>query len=136
MIENKSNHINLVYKQNKGEIMEFCYINQSNRFAWDNLYHKHILDVEVFFTDSNTLLGNLSINIDEMGTNEEIHYKVKLDDGSIVKKALYYYTTTDGYSKKLIFDDKKKVKQDKENEDHTPELMMNLELGGIGISFI
>jgi len=49
---------------------------------------------------------------------------------------LHYSTYTNGYTRILTFDDKKKTFEEKKTEDHTPELMVNIELGGLGISLI
>ena len=49
LIENKAKHILLIYKQLSENTWENCDSKKSNRFAWDNLYEKHILQWEAWF---------------------------------------------------------------------------------------
>jgi len=137
MIENQSENVYIKYRQADEKILEFCDSFQSNRFAWDNLYKKHQIEAEILYKEANNSKPLVcSIKLDEMEQNEEIFFRLMHSNGNEEKVTLYYYTYTDGYTKKLIFDDKRREKQDKEVEDHTPELMLNIELGGMGISLI
>lgn len=47
-IENKAKHIILKYRQKTCENWEYCDTSENNRFAWDNLYDPHILQVEAW----------------------------------------------------------------------------------------
>jgi len=55
---------------------------------------------------------------------------------NVFGRVLNYRTYTNGYTKILVFDDKQIIEEEKETENHTPELMVNVELGGLGISLI
>lgn len=48
LIENNAKHILLIYKQISENSWEKCDSNKSKRFAWDNLYEKHILQCEAW----------------------------------------------------------------------------------------
>lgn len=85
------------------------------------------------------------MNLDELETSEEFRYNIAeyLDENDIaygnygkVHKTLRFNTHTNGYTKILTFSDNVKINEEKEIEDHTPELMVNLEFGGIGLSLI
>lgn len=145
-IENKAKHIILKYKQKSCENWEYCDTSESNRFAWDNLYDPHIIQVEAYLkAKKNKRLCKVSIELDVMEKTEEMRYDIRdlfeqseiLEEGfEDLSRVLNYRTYTNGYTKILVFDDKTRVPEDKEIEDHTPELMVNVELGGLGISMI
>lgn len=67
-----------------------------------------------------------------------IYSQKELDEAGCFNynRVLSYKTYTNGYTKILVFDSKTLITEDKDIEDHTPELMINLELGGLGISLI
>ena len=52
------------------------------------------------------------------------------------RRVLNYRTYTNGYTKILSFDDNVVVEEENYTENHTPELMVNIELEGLGISLI
>ena len=127
--------VNILYSQQGGETAEFCTMSQSRRFAWDNLYGSLKIDAQIYLAESNQELGMISINLDEMEQNKQIHYDMNIA-GVFETMKLYYYTYTDGYTKKLVFSDFKRENKEKEFDDHAPELMLNVEIGGMGISLI
>ena len=51
-------------------------------------------------------------------------------------RVLNYKTFTNGYTKFLTFDDNPVIDEENDTENHTPELMINLEIDGLGISLI
>ena len=146
LIENNAKHILLIFKQLSENTWEKWDSNKSKRFAWDNLYEKHVLQCEAWLKGrKNVKLWSVNINLDELETSEEFRYNIAeyLDENDIaygnygkVNKILRFNTHTNGYTKILTFSDKIKINEEKEIEDHTPELMINLEFGGIGLSLI
>ena len=145
-IENKAKDIILKYKQEGGTCVEYCDTNESNRFAWDNLYDKHTVEIEAWIKGTKKKrLCKVKVELDVMEKNDEMQYDlrdiynesdVSKSDFQDMKRVLTYRTHTNGYTKILTFDDKKSLNEEKEIEDHTPELIMNIELGGLGISLI
>jgi hypothetical protein len=126
-----------MYKQSKGQIIEFCRPKEKKRFAWDDLYNDHLLEVDILYNNSaNSKLSTVILKIDEMEQNERIRYKTTDCEGTTENHAVYYSTYTDKYTKKLVFDDKWREIQNKKSEDQTPPLMLNFKLCGIGISLI
>ena len=133
LIENNSSSINIIYSQREGN-MESCLMGQSKKFAWDNLYEPRSLETLVLLPGSDYELCNVSINLDEMEQNKQLQYLMDASRDKI--KTIYYYTYTDGYTKKLVFSDEQRKNNEKELDDHAPELMLNVEIGGLGISLI
>ena len=95
--------------------------------------------------NKNIKLCSVNVNLDELETSEEFRYNLNeyMDENEVTygnygkpNKILKYNTHTNGYTKILTFDDKIKINEEKETEDHTPELMVNIEFGGIGISLV
>ena len=70
--------VNILYSQQGGETAEFCTMGQSRRFAWDNLYGSLKIDAQIYLAESNQELGMISINLDEMEQNKQIHYDMNI----------------------------------------------------------
>jgi len=146
-ISNNAQDIILKYKQKNGKNWEYCDYSEIKKFAWDNLYESHLLEVEAWFKgNKNKKICKVNVELDVMEKNEEFKYNIKdfLDEESLAeagtesyRRVLQYHTYTNGYTKICSFDDKLKIDEEEKNvEDHTPELMLNVELGGMGISLI
>jgi vacuolar protein sorting-associated protein 13A/C len=104
------------------------------------------MSVEAWLTISgNKRLCKVSVELDVMEKSEDFVYDLRnlysqkeLNEAGVYDypRVLSYRTYTNGYTKILVFDSKASVIEDKDIEDHTPELMINVELGGLGISLI
>jgi hypothetical protein len=104
----------------------------------------------MFLNEELKKIGETIISLDVMDQKETMRYEyddevgdVEFDENAMIKHSsikniscFYYSTHTNGYTKILTFDDSERVNEEKETEDHTPELMINIELGGLGISII
>lgn len=137
----------LKYRQKKSEHWEFCDTYETNRFAWDDLYKPHKLEVEAWLKGrKNKRLCQVEVELDVMEKTDEFRYDLRefleereLHEGNFdsYKRVLKYSTHTNGYTKICTFDDSYlTAEEEKDAEDHTPELMVNVELGGMGISLI
>jgi frataxin-like iron-binding protein CyaY len=95
-------------------------------------------------------LKEIGISLDVMEQKEKITYEYehaldnldfddysKIDPNKIQSiNTIYYSTHTNGHTKILTFDDKEIFNKIDESEEETPELIVNIELGGLGISLI
>ncbi|CAI2385812.1 unnamed protein product [Moneuplotes crassus] len=146
-IENKARDVILKYRQKGAKTYEFCQFEESKRFAWDKLYDKHKVDVEAWIEskEKKTRLCRIEVEFDVMEKSDEHRYDLRnmfsdeeIEDNGFtdVGRVLNYRTHTNGYTKCLVFDDTIIMEEEDETEYNTPDLIVNLELEGLGISLI